>query len=67
MAVPLDTVESMAGYVERDFALGVRVFQVKVGDDPATDVARVRAVLEAAGPKCTVTADANVGGTCSPR
>jgi L-alanine-DL-glutamate epimerase-like enolase superfamily enzyme len=63
VAVPVDTVESMAGHVERDFAAGVRVFQVKVGDDAATDVARVRAVLEAAGPECTVIADANGGWT----
>lgn len=61
VAVPVDTIESMAGHVERDFAEGIRVFQVKVGDDPVTDVARVRAVLEAAGPACTVTADANGG------
>jgi L-alanine-DL-glutamate epimerase-like enolase superfamily enzyme len=61
LAVPVDSLESMAGHVERDFAQGIRVFQVKVGDDPTTDVARVRAVLEAAGPSSTVIADANGG------
>ena len=61
VAVPVDTVESMAGHVEREVANGIRVFQVKVGDDPATDASRVRAVLEAAGPECTVIADANGG------
>lgn len=61
VAVPVDTVESMAGHVDRDYAKGVRVFQVKVGDDPRADVERVRAVVEAAGPGCTVTADANGG------
>jgi cis-L-3-hydroxyproline dehydratase len=61
VAVPIDTLESMAGHVERDLAQGVDVFQVKVGDDPDTDVARVRAVLEAAGPSSTVIADANGG------
>lgn len=61
VAVPVDTLESMAGHVERDFADGIRVFQVKVGDDPAADVARVHAVLAAAGPACTVIADANGG------
>lgn len=61
VAVPIDTVDAMAGHVERDFAAGIRVFQVKVGDNPANDVARVRAVLEAAGTECTVIADANGG------
>lgn len=61
VAVPVDTLDSMATHVERDFTAGIRVFQVKVGDDPAADVARVRAVLEAAGPHCTVIADANGG------
>lgn len=61
VAVPVDTVDAMAGHVERDFASGIRVFQVKVGDDVNTDVARVRAVLDAAGPDCTVIADANGG------
>jgi L-alanine-DL-glutamate epimerase-like enolase superfamily enzyme len=61
VAVPVDALESMAGHVARDLAAGVRVFQVKVGDEPAADIARVRAVLEAAGPDSTVIADANGG------
>lgn len=61
VAVPVDSLESMAGHVGRDLDAGVRVFQVKVGDEPAADVARVRAVLEAAGPDSTVIADANGG------
>ena len=61
VAVPIDSVQAMAGHVERDLVAGVRVFQVKVGDEPLGDVARVRAVLEAAGPESTVIADANGG------
>ncbi len=61
VAVPIDSLESMAARAELDYAEGIRVFQVKVGDDPAADVARVRAVLEIAGPDCTVIADANGG------
>lgn len=61
VAVPIDALDAMAGHVERDFAAGVRVFQVKVGDEPKADIARVRAVIEAAGPDSTVIADANGG------
>jgi L-alanine-DL-glutamate epimerase-like enolase superfamily enzyme len=63
VAVPIDALEAMAAHAERDYAAGVRVFQVKVGDDPASDVARVRAVLEVTGADCTVIADANGGWT----
>ena len=63
VAVGVGSLDSMASAVERDLALGVRVFQVKVGDSPDGDVARVRAVLEAAGPESTVIADANGGWT----
>jgi L-alanine-DL-glutamate epimerase-like enolase superfamily enzyme len=61
VAVPIDTPEAMAARTELDYAAGIRVFQVKVGDDPASDVAGVRAVLEVAGSDCTVIADANGG------
>lgn len=61
VSAPVGSVESMASFVERELALGIRVFQVKVGDSPSVDVARVRAVLEAAGPDSTVIADANGG------
>jgi muconate cycloisomerase len=42
-------------------ALGVSCIKVKVGLDPVTDVARVRAVREACGPDVPVTIDANCG------
>ncbi len=61
VAVPIGTLDQMAAHAEHDYASGIKVFQVKVGDDPATDVARVRTVLDAVGPECNVFADANGG------
>jgi L-alanine-DL-glutamate epimerase-like enolase superfamily enzyme len=40
---------------------GVRCLKVKVGIDPASDLARVRAVRDAAGPSIPMTVDANCG------
>lgn len=48
---------------EQHLKLGVTCVKVKVGLDPATDVARVRAVREVAGPNVPVTIDANCGWT----
>jgi L-alanine-DL-glutamate epimerase-like enolase superfamily enzyme len=48
---------------EQHLALGVSCVKVKVGLDPVTDVARVRAVREACGPNIPVTIDANCGWT----
>ena len=42
-------------------AEGFTTIKVKVGPDPAGDVARVRAVRDAVGPKIAVTIDANCG------
>ncbi|GAA5179954.1 dipeptide epimerase [Rugosimonospora acidiphila] len=42
---------------------GFGVLKVKVGADPATDVARVRAVRQAAGPDVTIRVDANQAWT----
>ncbi|QDV32461.1 mandelate racemase/muconate lactonizing enzyme family protein [Tautonia plasticadhaerens] len=46
---------------ERFLGWGVTCLKVKVGLDPAGDVARVRAVREAAGPDIPITVDANCG------
>jgi L-alanine-DL-glutamate epimerase-like enolase superfamily enzyme len=43
--------------------MGVSCLKVKTGLDPETDVARVRAVREVAGPDVPVTIDANCGWT----
>jgi L-alanine-DL-glutamate epimerase-like enolase superfamily enzyme len=48
---------------EEHLALGVSCVKVKVGLDPETDIARVRAVREVAGPDIPVTIDANCGWT----
>lgn len=46
---------------ERFLEWGVRCLKVKVGLDPAEDVARVRAVRKAAGPDIPIGVDANCG------
>jgi len=48
---------------EQLLGLGVTCLKVKVGLDPETDAARVRAVREVAGAKIPVTIDANCGWT----
>lgn len=48
---------------ERWLGLGVSCVKVKVGLDPETDVARVKAVREVCGPDIPVTIDANCGWT----
>jgi len=48
---------------EGHLKLGVSCVKVKTGLDPATDVARVRAVREVAGPDIPVTIDSNCGWT----
>ncbi len=52
--------EAASKAVER-IAQGYRRLQVKVGDDPLVDAARVLAVREAVGPDVTIYADANCG------
>ena len=50
---------------ERFLAMGVRCLKVKVGLDPAADLARVRAVRAAAGPQIPIGIDANCGWSFS--
>ena len=49
-------------HFERWLGLGVSCVKVKVGLDPETDAARVKAVREVAGRDVPVTIDANCGG-----
>src|ERR1039458_8721153 len=51
----------MVEFVLAERAGGTRRFQLKVGADAETDVARVRAVVEATGEGDTIVADANGG------
>lgn len=48
---------------EQHLALGVTCIKVKVGLDPETDIARVRAVRKVCGANIPVTIDANCGWT----
>jgi len=60
-AVPLDSPESMAAFVQRRGAAGIKRFQLKVGNRPLDDAARTRAVVEAATSDTIVIADSNGG------
>jgi L-alanine-DL-glutamate epimerase-like enolase superfamily enzyme len=60
-AVPLGSPESMASFAGRRIAAGINRFQLKVGNDPRDDAARVRAVVETATGDTIVVADANGG------
>jgi cis-L-3-hydroxyproline dehydratase len=60
-AVPLGPPEEMAEFVRRRSAAGIQRFQLKVGNAPADDVARTRAVVEVADSDAIVIADSNGG------
>jgi len=60
-AVPLGTPEEMASFVRARGAAGISRFQLKVGNDPADDVARVEAARAAAPDGATIVADSNGG------
>lgn len=60
-AVSLDTPERMVAYVRRRHEAGIKTFQLKVGNDPLDDAARVRSVAEALGGSVRLLADANGG------
>jgi L-Ala-D/L-Glu epimerase len=53
--------EAMAAKAKGFAARGFRTIKVKVGQDPATDVARVEAVRDAVGPASRLRIDANQG------
>jgi L-alanine-DL-glutamate epimerase-like enolase superfamily enzyme len=61
VAVPLGPPAEMVDFVLAERARGTHRFQLKVGTDAETDVARVRAVVEATGEGDTIVADANGG------
>jgi len=61
-AYDIPTVRAMA---EKFLGCGVSCLKVKVGLDPESDIARVQAVRELAGPAMAVTIDANTGWTIS--
>ena len=59
------TVEAVVAKTHERIAQGYQRLQVKVGDDPIVDAARVLAVREAAGPNVVIFADANCGFSLS--
>ena len=60
-AVPLGTPAQMADFVRARGEAGISRFQLKVGGDPADDIARVVAARAAAPDGASVIADANGG------
>lgn len=60
-AISQEAPETMAGKVAGYRAEGYRRFQLKVGGDPATDIARIRAVASVLQPGDRLIADANTG------
>jgi L-alanine-DL-glutamate epimerase-like enolase superfamily enzyme len=60
-AVPLAAPGEMAAFVVARKRAGIRHFQVKVGNEPADDAARVEAVLDVIDGDDLVVADANGG------
>ncbi|MBT0782317.1 mandelate racemase/muconate lactonizing enzyme family protein [Paracoccus sp. pheM1] len=61
-AVPLSSVEDSIAYVQKRSAEGILRYQIKIGDDPARDAARARAIAEAF-PEIFFFVDANAGYT----
>ena len=59
------TVEAVIAKTHERIAQGYHRLQVKVGDDPILDAARVLGVREAAGPDVVIFADANCGFSLS--
>ena len=61
VAIPLGAPEEMSGFAADQVAAGIGGLQLKLGGDPAEDVARIRAVREAVGEGVLLVADANGG------
>ncbi len=60
-AISQESPEEMAGKVAGYRAEGYRRFQLKVGGDPDTDIARIKAVADVLKPGDKLIADANTG------
>ena len=60
-AISQESPDEMAGKVAGYRAQGYRRFQLKVGGEPATDIARIRAVAGVLEPGDRLVADANTG------
>jgi len=64
VTVPVGEPDQIAEAARARVAEGFRTLKLKVGTDAATDVARVRAAREGAGPDVALRVDANTGWDC---
>lgn len=64
VTVPVGDPDQVAEAARARVAEGFRTLKLKVGTDEATDVARVRACREGAGPDVALRVDANTGWDC---
>jgi L-alanine-DL-glutamate epimerase-like enolase superfamily enzyme len=64
VTVPVGEPDEVAANARARVAEGFRTLKLKVGTDAATDVARVRACREGAGPDVALRVDANTGWDC---
>lgn len=60
-AVPLTAPETMGDFIRSRRAAGINRFQLKVGNNPFDDIARVRASVEAGDSQTVIVADSNGG------
>lgn len=60
-AVPLAAPEEMGAFIRSRRAAGINRFQLKVGNNPLDDIARVRASVEAGDANTIIVADSNGG------
>ncbi|MCU0386554.1 MAG: dipeptide epimerase, partial [Flavihumibacter sp.] len=61
LTIGIDTVERMAAKAVDYVANGVRIIKIKLGKDPITDIARVKAIRNAIGDAIVLRIDANQG------
>ena len=61
LTIGIDTPENMAETAAKFVADGVRMIKVKLGKDPATDIARIQKIRAAVGPGIILRIDANQG------
>jgi L-alanine-DL-glutamate epimerase-like enolase superfamily enzyme len=61
LTIGIDTPENMADTAAKFVTDGVRMIKVKLGKDPATDIARIQKIREAVGSNIILRIDANQG------
>lgn len=63
LTIGLETPEAMAASARASLAQGFRTLKIKLGQEPAADLARLQAIREAVGDAVTLRIDANQGYT----